>query len=255
MKHQLKTRQDWRQRWMLLIQKIKRVQTIEEQQQLMTSLTHPAKPLVLAFANAHAMNSIVSSVPFFDALRSADIVLRDGSGMATLYKLFSLPPGLNLNGTDLIPQLIKLFNGRCIALFGTHNPYLQMGLKVVSQNLSPDSSCISAHGFHEVAAYTDLAVKHQPALIVLGMGMPRQEEVAAELRSTLTFPCLIICGGAIIDFLAGKTPRAPLWLRNAGLEWVFRLLMEPRRLFQRYVIGNPLFLTRALRLASLTRLS
>ena len=254
MDHPMKINQDWRQRWLLLIEKIKRVQSNDELQQLMSCLSHPPKPFILAFANAHAMNSIAASVPFFDAMCSADMVLRDGSGMSTLYKLLCLPPGLNLNGTDLIPQLIKLFNGRCIALFGTQNPYLQAGLEVVSKKLSPESSCVSAHGFHDMTAYIELAAKHQPALIVLGMGMPRQEEVAAELRSTLTFPCLIICGGAIIDFLAGKTPRAPLWLRTAGLEWVFRLGMEPRRLFQRYVIGNPLFLTRALRLASLNRL-
>ena len=247
------SRPGWRQRWALLIEKIERVQTDAEEQQLMHRLSHPAKPFVLAFANAHAMNSAATSVPFFDAMRSADMVLRDGSGMATLFKLLKMAPGINLNGTDLIPQLVKHFNGRCIALFGTQNPYLQAGLKVASKELAPGSSFVSAHGFLDVAAYTALAATHQPALIVLGMGMPRQEEVASALRTRLTFPCLIVCGGAIIDFLAGKTPRAPLWMRKRGLEWVFRLAMEPRRLFQRYVIGNPLFLTRALRLASLAR--
>lgn len=250
---QLKLRPDWRQRWALLLEKIERVQTTADEQQLMVRLSHPSKPVVLAFANAHAMNSIASSVPFYNAIRAADTVLRDGSGMATLFKMLKLSPGLNLNGTDLIPQLIRLFNGRPIALFGTQNPYLQRGLKVIAIELAPDSSYVSAHGFLDVAAYANLAASQQPALIVLGMGMPRQEEVAAALRSALTFPCLIICGGAIIDFLAGRTPRAPLWMRKTGLEWVFRLAMEPRRLFQRYVIGNPLFLTRALRLASSAR--
>jgi len=95
-----------------------------------------------------------------------------------------------------------------------------------------------------------LAAAHRPAIIVLGMGMPRQEEVAGLLRAALGFPCLIICGGAIIDFLGGKTSRAPAWLRRAGLEWAFRLALEPGRLFRRYVIGNPLFIARALKLAA-----
>ena len=77
--------------------------------------------------------------------------------------------------------------------------------------------------------------------------------MAAALRTVISHPCLIVCGGAIIDFLGGKTPRAPLWMRQVGLEWVFRLALEPRRLFHRYVIGNPLFLMRALRLASASR--
>lgn len=231
-----------------MVSKIERVQTDEDQKRLLVRLSRPSKPFVLAFANAHAMNAMVSSLPFFNAMHSADMLLRDGSGMATLFKMLKMPPGLNLNGTDMIPQLIRLFNGRPIALFGTQSPYLQRGLKVISRELAPDSSYICAHGFLDLAAYTELAQVHHPALIVLGMGMPRQEEVAAALRLALPFPCLIVCGGAIIDFLAGKTPRAPLWVRRAGLEWTFRLAMEPRRLFHRYVIGNPLFLTRALRL-------
>jgi exopolysaccharide biosynthesis WecB/TagA/CpsF family protein len=84
------------------------------------------------------------------------------------------------------------------------------------------------------------------------MGMPRQEEVAILLRSALNFPCLIVCGGAIIDFMGGKTSRAPLWVRQARMEWAYRLALEPRRLFQRYVVGNPVFLARALTMARST---
>jgi exopolysaccharide biosynthesis WecB/TagA/CpsF family protein len=68
------------------------------------------------------------------------------------------------------------------------------------------------------------------------------------LRAQLDYPCLIVCGGAIIDFLGGKIARAPVWMRRLGLEWVYRLVQEPGRLFRRYVLGNPLFLARALRL-------
>jgi exopolysaccharide biosynthesis WecB/TagA/CpsF family protein len=80
--------------------------------------------------------------------------------------------------------------------------------------------------------------------------MPRQEQVAVLLRAALGYPCLIVCGGAILDFLGGKTSRAPVWLRRTGLEWAYRLALEPRRLFSRYVLGNPLFVSRALMLAA-----
>ena len=245
-----KTSTDWRQRWNQLINKIRRVQTQEDRDRLLDDLSSPAAPFVLAFANAHAMNSLVKSSAFFDALNSADMVLRDGSGMATLYKLLHMEAGLNLNGTDLIPNLILRFNGRGIAFFGTQNPYLEKCRDTVSKSLAPASEVTTAHGFLEAFKYADLANRKQPSLIVLGMGMPRQEQVAAVLRSELSFPCLIVCGGAIIDFLGGKAPRAPAWVRKSGLEWMFRLALEPRRLFQRYVIGNPLFLSRALRIAS-----
>ncbi|MEO5660528.1 MAG: WecB/TagA/CpsF family glycosyltransferase [Polaromonas sp.] len=246
----MKPIEDWRDRWCHLLEKIEIVKTSVDQQGLMERLSSPGRPFVLAFVNAHAMNSLASSAAFFEALRSTDMVLRDGTGMATLFKFLGMSPGLNLNGTDLIPELIQRFNGRSIALFGTQNPYLERGLKVVTQKLAPLSSYVSENGFLDIGAYVALALEHRPSLIVLGMGMPRQEEVAMVLRKTLTLPCLIVCGGAIIDFLGGRTPRAPYWMRSFGMEWLFRLGMEPRRLFQRYVIGNPVFLTRALRLAS-----
>ena len=119
--------------------------------------------------------------------------------------------------------------------------------------IAPHSDCVVAHGFLDTARYVQLAAAHRPAVIVLGMGMPRQEEVAAVLRAALGYPCLIICGGAIIDFLGGRMSRAPRWLRAAGLEWLYRLALEPRRLFRRYVLGNPLFLSRALSLAASSR--
>ncbi|MBS0316217.1 MAG: WecB/TagA/CpsF family glycosyltransferase [Proteobacteria bacterium] len=243
----------WQQRWKALLLQVDRVHDDEQEQRLFAQLSHPSRPFVLAFVNAHAMNSIAASASFFDALHAGDAVLRDGSGMSTLFRLFDMAPGRNLNGTDLIPRLIQLFDGRGIALFGTREPFLQRGAQAVTANLAPRSPLVCAHGFMDCSAYLELAGVHRPALIVLGMGMPRQEEVAAALRATLAFPCLIVCGGAIIDFLAGKVPRAPLWIRKIGLEWLFRLGLEPRRLFKRYVIGNPLFLIRALRLVSSNR--
>lgn len=245
---------NWRFRWITLIGKINRVGSATDKQELVRQLCAPDRPLTLAFANAHAMNSLANSASFYKALRSADIVLRDGSGMATLFKLLKLSPGMNLNGTDLIPQLLQNFNHRCIALFGTRSPYLDRGMQTIAENFAPDSPYISAHGFFDVNTYVALAAAGRPSVIVLGMGMPKQEEVASALQAQLEFPCLIICGGAIIDFLGGKNKRAPLWVRELGMEWIFRLAMEPMRLFQRYVIGNPVFLTRALLLAAASRL-
>ncbi len=236
----------WQIRWLAIIKKITRVGSEAEKSRLLDTLCTPSAPTVLAFANAHALNSIAHSAPFFDALKSADWVFRDGSGMATLFKLFRIEPGLNLNGTDFIPMLIERFNGRSLALFGTREPHLERALSTVKEKLAPLSSCITTDGFRDFDVYRQLAESARPELIVLGMGMPKQENVAIALRTALTYPCLIVCGGAIIDFLGGRTPRAPMWLRRSGLEWTYRLGMEPKRLFHRYVIGNPAFLARAI---------
>ncbi len=240
---------EWQPRWQQLVQGVVRVQTERGEEQLLDALASPVEPLVLAFVNAHAMNSVASSRKFFDAVIAADIVLRDGAGMAILMRLLNQAPGLNLNGTDLIPKILRRYAGQSIALFGTQEPYLARAEDVVLTQLAPGSTCVTAHGFLEIADYIRLAAARRPRLIVLGMGMPRQEEVAGVLKAALGFPCLIVCGGAIIDFMGGKTSRAPGWMRTIGLEWLFRLTLEPKRLFKRYVVGNPVFLARALRLA------
>jgi hypothetical protein len=229
-----------------------RVHTERGEQQLLERLAQPGEPLVLAFVNAHAMNSAAGSREFFEAVRSADVVLRDGIGMAILLRLMNLAPGLNLNGTDLIPKLLRRYDGQGIALFGTQDPYLSRARDALAERIAPESPCVTAHGFLDTAEYVRLAAAHRPALIVLGMGMPRQEEVAGVLRATLGYPCLIVCGGAIIDFIGGKTSRAPRFLQLIGLEWAFRLAQEPKRLFKRYVIGNPVFLARAVQLAAVS---
>ncbi len=238
----------WVARWPALLGKIERVADESKAIALLSRLTRPRRPGVLAFANAHALNSAARDQDFFEALMRADVLLRDGSGMATLFKLQGLAPGLNLNGTDLIPALIQRFRGQPIALFGTQDPYLQRALERIQTQLAPGSDLVRAHGFNTVDVYVELAQAQQSALIVLGMGMPRQEEVALALREQLTHPCLIVCGGAILDFLGGKTPRAPAWMQRSGTEWLYRLGCEPRRLFRRYVLGNPVFVWRALQL-------
>jgi exopolysaccharide biosynthesis WecB/TagA/CpsF family protein len=136
------------------------------------------------------------------------------------------------------------YRGRKVAFWGTRQPYLDQA----AQRCKAEFGIVpvSVHdGFASVETYLQLVRREQPELIVLGMGMPKQEAVAAKLAA-IGGPCLIVCGGAILDFLGGKVSRAPEWLRRLGGEWLYRLLREPKRLFMRYVVGNPLFLLRTL---------
>jgi exopolysaccharide biosynthesis WecB/TagA/CpsF family protein len=104
-------------------------------------------------------------------------------------------------------------------------------------------------GYHDDEEYLKALRERKPSLIILAMGMPKQERVAALLARNLCYPCLIVCGGAILDFMGGKVKRAPLIFRQLGIEWLYRLAQEPKRLFKRYVIGNAVFLARCAFLA------
>lgn len=235
----------WLTRWKFLIQKIHRIYSEDELSYQIQQIINPDKPFTLAFINAHALNETVKKPAFYDALIDSDMIIRDGSGVAMLYKKLGLSPGLNLNGTDLIPKILKASNGKKIALYGTQEPYLTKAKKRINSTLTPQSTLYTQHGFQELSAYIIEAKKNKPDIILLAMGMPKQELLAQKLKQELDTPCLIICGGAIVDFLANRTVRAPIWMRKLGIEWLYRLILEPKRLFKRYVLGNPLFLYRA----------
>lgn len=92
------------------------------------------------------------------------------------------------------------------------------------------------------------------SIVFVGLGCPRQEVFAFEFRDILNMPILAV--GAAFPFLAGKLPQAPSWMQEAGLEWVFRLACEPRRLWHRYIYLNPAYVfLLALQVLGLSRFS
>ncbi len=110
------------------------------------------------------------------------------------------------------------------------------GLRVVG-TYSPPFRPLSPEEDEQVVRMINAA---DPDIVWVGLGSPKQEYWMAEHRARLAAPVLIGVGAAF-DFLTGRKPQAPCWMQRAGLEWLFRLLTEPRRLWRRYLINNPLF--------------
>jgi exopolysaccharide biosynthesis WecB/TagA/CpsF family protein len=212
-------------------------------------LARPERPTVVSFVNAHAFNLAWGNEEMRRLLVTSDVLLRDGVGMEMLLAKLDRPAGRNMNGTDFIPRILAEARGKRIVLYGTQEPHLS-----AARDALADRGILvvaTEHGFEADGHYVEAAKSHQPDVIVLAMGMPKQERVAALLARSLTGPCLIVNGGAILDFLAERFPRAPTWVRRMKAEWLWRLGQEPVRLFRRYVTGNALFLWRASRLARL----
>ena len=214
------------------------------------SKAYPGKGLNISFLNAHAFNVGCRDQAFVRGVMESDLVLRDGIGVKLLYKLLKLDPGLNLNGTDLIPLLLEnVFKEERIAIFGSTDKELE----VVDKKLTQKGFNIvgSLDGFQTKEDYLKKTAEIKPSLVIIAMGMPKQEYIASALREHFD-DLSTINGGAIIDFMAGKVNRAPVWVRRMGLEWAYRLLQEPKRMFKRYIVGNVLFMCRALRLLKKT---
>jgi len=219
-----------------LIERMRCVSSDAERRALLASLGAVERPTVLSFLNAHGVNVCMGSAPALAAFRSSDILLRDGVGLQVALPMLGLPTGLNMNGTDFIPLLLRTLSARKVAIYGTATPWLDRARAVLETN-TPHQYSDLQHGFHPVEHYVEQAKASRPDVILLAMGMPRQEEVATLLKRSLDHPVLIINGGAIVDFLAGRFKRAPEAVQRSGLEWAFRLAQEPKRLFHRYCTG------------------
>lgn len=211
----------------------------------LSRVLNTSTPLSLGFINQHGYNLMVEDDAVYDNFMSLDYVLRDGIGIELACKLKGFSPKANLNGTDLIPKLAKkalgLKGAKQFFVYGTQEPWLSDGTRA----LFSGADVSTLDGFQAPEIYqAHFTENHEPSgfnLVVLAMGMPKQELVADLLKAVCNGPLLVVCGGAIIDFQAGKTERAPEIWRKVHLEWFYRLLKEPRRMFNRYVIGIPKF--------------
>jgi exopolysaccharide biosynthesis WecB/TagA/CpsF family protein len=240
-------RLQWRVNWRAVVKQIHVTSDDAAKNALIDEFAGGVGARTLGFVNAHALNSAVTDQAFAADLLTLDHIVRDGVGINALYRMLGIRAGFNLNGTDLIPEIIARFAGKRVALFGTQLPIVHRAAARLRQDYGLD--IVVADGFQPDGFYLKLAANARPDLIILGMGMPKQERVAHRLKHGLNYDVAIVCGGAILDFLSGHVPRAPSWMRSTGLEWAYRLSLEPKRLFRRYVIGNPLFLFRSAVLA------
>jgi exopolysaccharide biosynthesis WecB/TagA/CpsF family protein len=231
-----------------LLDKIRIVRDEADLQSILAALS-PEKligPVRVAFVNAHAFNLCWKDPAFLQNILACDYIFRDGAGMKILFRLLGRDEGLNMNGTDFIPRILGQYKGADIALMGTASPYLERAAdKIAAEGAKP---VLLIDGFQDDQKYTQALAGNSTRLALLAMGMPKQERIAAMLAASPA-PRLIVCGGAILDFIAGKVTRAPAVFRRFGLEWLYRLAQEPKRLFGRYVIGNAVFLWRAVRLS------
>lgn len=230
-----------------LLERLDIVADSRQQRRLLDDMRQPKRTTVVSFLNQHAFNLAWTDPAFCEDLSRSDLLLRDGVGIAACLRLLARAPGLNMNGSDLIPLIVAAYAGRRVAVAGTDQPYLERAVQHLrAQGL--DIVC-SIDGFGGEDRCVSTIAAARPELVILGMGMPKQERIAARLAGELEPPALILSGGAILDFMAGRFPRAPQWLQRIGLEWLYRLLKEPRRLWRRYVLGGGRFLWRTLALA------
>ncbi|KFB11134.1 WecB/TagA/CpsF family glycosyltransferase [Nitratireductor basaltis] len=204
----------------------------------------------ISFLNAHNAN-LASTARNFKQVLERFTVLPDGLGVDIAARLlYGQPFPANLNGTDFVPALLAATATPLrIGLIGTTEERNSAAAVLLQDRYKQHQIVFRHHGFfspaEEAALLAGLA-EARPDILLVGMGVPRQEFWIADKldhrHCTLAFGI-----GALLDFLSEDIPRAPQWVRSLRMEWLYRLALEPKRLWRRYILGNPLFLTRVLR--------
>lgn len=205
----------------------------------------------VAFINADCVNIAARDASYAQDIDGMDCLLPDGAGLAIAARMVGQRFTQNLNGTDLFPLICReaVQQGKSIYFFG--------GARGVASRAA-EAACLAhpglriagaAHGYPEDESKAVERINASGADIVLvAMGAPRQEAFITRHGDALNADLCMGVGG-LFDFITGDKARAPAMVRRIGMEWSWRLLLEPKRLGWRYLVGNPVFLARAARMA------
>jgi exopolysaccharide biosynthesis WecB/TagA/CpsF family protein len=205
----------------------------------------------LAFCNAHLVNLAAEDADLRRML-AGFLVLADGIGVDIGSRiLHGAPFPANLNGTDFIPALLAQQRRPLrVTLLGGKPGVAERAAARLALDHPRHAFSVLGHGYFTAAEEPALLARLEataPDLLLVAFGNPLQERWIAgtidERHGTVAAGI-----GALFDFLAGEVERAPETVRRLRLEWIYRLWLEPGRLWRRYVLGNPAFLLRMLRL-------
>lgn len=212
----------------------------------------PEGKILINTINAHSYNTAQKDKLFAEALTNGDALIPDGISILKAYKWkhWKNAPKERIAGADLFNMEMKRLNengGKCFFL-GSSVAVLELirkraaidypNIKVVTY--SPPYK--SEFSDDENRQMIDAVNKENPDLLWIGMTAPKQEKWAYQHWKELNINCHCGTIGAVFDFYAGTVKRAPIWWQQHGLEWLYRLIKEPKRMWKRYIIGNTLFL-------------
>ncbi len=225
------------------------VATAQETVELLDSRFEQSSSAIVAFANVNLLN-IATRDDRVRAVLRRSVVINDGIGVDIASRLlFGSPFPQNLNGTDFIPRYLRSTRQRYrIFLLGGRPGVAERAKEYFSKQYPMHDLVGCHHGYFSMedsVRIIDMIKASNAEIIFVGMGNPQQELwIADNLQAT---GCRLAFGvGALFDFVTGNVRRAPSWIRATRMEWLYRLIQEPRRLWRRYLIGNFLFLFRVL---------
>lgn len=212
----------------------------------------PEGKLLINTVNAHSFNTAKKDALFAEALTKGDVLIPDGVSIVKACKWVKAKsrPKERIAGWDLFSFEMARLEKKCgtVMFMGSSQRVLDLivkraavdypHLKVVTYS-PPYKPEFSEEDNRAIISAINEA---DPDLLWIGMTAPKQEKWTYSHWGELDIHCHVGTIGAVFDFFAGTVERAPLWWQEHGLEWLYRLMKEPKRMWRRYIIGNALFL-------------
>jgi N-acetylglucosaminyldiphosphoundecaprenol N-acetyl-beta-D-mannosaminyltransferase len=207
----------------------------------------------VSYVNAHVLNQSFATPELRSALQASDLVYCDGYGVRLAARLIGLPVPHRMTGADWIWGAATLCeeSGRSLYLLGSEPGAAEEAAAQLQRWYPSLEVRATHHGFFEEGSphserVLEHIAEHKPDLLLVGMGTP-QQELWAHRNFERIDAKVVWTVGALFDYVSGRMPRAPHWIADNGAEWIFRLAIEPRRMWRRYLLGNPAFLYRVQR--------
>lgn len=234
--------------------KLTDIQLIEHKEQLQDI---PEGKILISSLNAHSYNTAQHDNLFAEALRNSDYLIPDGVSIVMACKWLNAKsqPPRRIVGWDLFQvemEKLEARGGKCFFLGSSEKT-----LALIKERVSGDYPHIEVKTYsppykkifteEENRSIVRAINEYHPDLLWIGMTAPKQEKWVYSHWQELDMRCHVGAIGAVFDFYAGTSKRAPLWWQEHSLEWLYRLILEPRRMWKRYLIGNPLFLWNVLK--------
>lgn len=191
--------------------------------------------------NSATINDIVRNDEFRDTINNADLVHIDGMSVVWALRSFGCPVPERVATPDLADDILAMADRErmSVFLFGAHEKILSLCRKNIEKKFPNIIISGSRNGYYspeEEKDIFDLINKANPDILLLGMSSPKKELFFESYRHRLEARYILGVGG-YFDIMSGLIRRAPRWMQDTGLEWLFRLMQEPRRLWKRYLIG------------------
>jgi len=207
-------------------------------------------PEYVVTPNAQHILTLQKDADFQEIYNKAFLTVPDGVPLLWAAKFLQTPLKGRVNGTDLFEKVCERAASKGLKIFllgGRPGAVEQaaevlqgryLGLKIAGMYCPP-------YGFEsdrdELEIINSRIKDAAPDILFVGLGAPKQEKWIYANYQQLKVP-ISLGIGVSFELVAGMVKRAPIWMQNSGLEWLFRLIVEPKRLWQRYVVGNPLFI-------------